>query len=175
MHFYILLSNLEINSADWSVSKKMGIILLPSGQCDNRSAKAALLWCHQDCLHPRMQACVRETESGRQRSASIGEQRQRQRPLVQGCSGETGDRVCFRHHIWKCWNSPHARGHPICMHLTSTQEICGRCEKKERDRREKRRLLHQQHHHPLRPHPHPHHRATQLVCSTPPFFIYFRT
>lgn len=130
MHFYILMSNLEINSADWSVSRKMGIILLPSGQCDNRSAKAALLRCHQECLHPHMQACVRETESERQRTASIGEQRQRQRPLVQRCSGETGDRVCFRHHIWMCWNSPHARGHPICMHLTSTQEICGRCEKR---------------------------------------------
>lgn len=29
---------------------------LLSGQCDNCSAKAALLWCDQECLHARMHA-----------------------------------------------------------------------------------------------------------------------
>lgn len=118
------MSNLEINAADWSVSRKTDIILLPSGQCDNGSAKAALLWRRQECLH------ARETESERQGTASICEQRQRQRSHFQRCSGETGDGAYFRRRIWKGWNSPHAREHPICEHLTSTQEICERRERR---------------------------------------------
>lgn len=77
-----------------------------------------------------MHACMREkqAESERRRAAWIC--RRRQPPLFQRCRGETGERGDFRRHIWMCWNSPHARGHPICMLLTSTQPICGRCERR---------------------------------------------
>lgn len=124
------MSNMEIIAAEWSVSRKVDIFWLLSGQCDNCSAKAALFWCDWECLHARMHAGMREkqAESERRRAAWIC--RRRQPPLFQRCRGETGERVDFRRHIWKCWNSPHARGHPICMLLTSTQPICGRCERR---------------------------------------------
>lgn len=108
---------------------------LLSGRCDNCPAEAAPLWCDRECLHARRHA-RKQAESERRRTAWIC--RRRQPPLFQRCRGETGERVGFRRHIWKCWNSPHARGHPICMLLTSTQPICGRCERrKEGDGRER--------------------------------------
>lgn len=92
--------------------------------------KLRLLWCDRECVHAHRarRHARKQAESERRRTAWI--RRRRQPPLFQRCRGETGERVYFRRHIWKCWNSPHARGHPICRLLTSTQPICGRCERR---------------------------------------------
>lgn len=103
-------------------------------------------------------------------------------PSFRGAEARRESAFGFRRHIWKCWNSPHARGHPICMLLTSTQPICGRCERrKEGDGREREKKKGGSFIYSVTTSPVSSSSSsslTQLVCSTPPFIylvIYFHT